>query len=172
MKCRSYSRSRHRDEGFTYLTALFVVAIFSGGLALVSEVWQTAVLRDREAELLFVGNQYRRAIERYYLKGSGQYPRNLSDLIKDSRQPTTERYLRQFYLDPITGNGEWGLVKAPDGGIMGVYSLSDAHPLRIAGFRLRDKAFEDTSKYSEWKFIYIPPQQSGPVLLFNPPVPR
>jgi type II secretory pathway pseudopilin PulG len=158
---RKRSRGRHSDKGFTYLTVLFIVAILTGGLALVSEVWHTASMREREAELLYIGNQYRKAIERYYLGGPKQYPRSLSDLLKDPRKPTTERYLRQLYPDPVTGNNEWGLVKGPDGGIQGVYSLSEKKPLKSENFRRRDAEFKGATKYSDWKFL-VTPAQSAP----------
>lgn len=147
---------RGRNRGLTYLTVLFVVAMLGGGLALVGELWHTAALREKEAELLFVGHQYRKAIERYYLNGPRQYPRALADLLKDARKPGAERYLRQLYSDPITGKAEWGLVKGPDGGIAGVHSLSEEHPLKSANFRVRDKEFEAAEKYSDWKFVHTP----------------
>lgn len=152
---------RLRHLGFTYLTIIFIVAIMGGGLALLGEVWHTAVQHEKEAELLFIGNQYRRAIERYYLAGPRVYPRSLDDLLKDPRRPTIERHLRKNFTDPITGKTEWGVIKAPDGGVMGVYSLSDQKPLKSANFRLRDKGFENVEKYSDWKFIYLAPQQAG-----------
>ena len=109
----------------------------SGGLALIGEVWHTSNAREKEAELLFIGNEYRRAIERYYLAGSGvrQYPKNLADLVKDPRQPGTVRHLRRLYPDPITGSEEWGLVKSADGGFAGVHSLSEAHAAEDRGLR-------------------------------------
>ena len=145
-----------RADGFAYLTILFIVAIMAGGLAVIGEVWQTSAVREREAELLFIGDQYRKAIERYYLAGPRQYPKNLTDLIKDPRQPATVRHLRRLYPDPITGKEEWGLVKSPDGGFAGVYSLSEEPPLKAAGFAVRDAAFEGKPKYSDWQFIYSP----------------
>lgn len=152
-----------RARGFTYLTVLFIVAILSTGLALIGEVWHTSRVREREAELLFVGNEYRDAIARYYLSGpQRQYPRNLADLLKDPRQPATVRHLRRLYADPITGSSQWGLVKAPDGGIAGVYSLSEESPLKVAGFRVRDAAFEAKGKYSDWQFIFAPPAAAKP----------
>lgn len=164
--------SGQRACGFTYLTVLFIVAILSGGLALVGEVWHTTARREKEAELLYVGHQYRKAIERYYLNGPRIYPRNLSDLLRDPRKPTPERYLRRLYPDPVTGKNEWGLVKAPDGGIMGVHSLSEDKPLKSANFRPRDKDFEEGTKYSDWKFVFVPIGSSAPTLRFNPPVAR
>ena len=150
---------RCRPQGFTYLTVLFIVAILIGGLALVGEVWETSAKREKEADLLFVGNQYRRAIERYVLAGKAQYPRTLEDLLQDARQPSTQRYLRKLYPDPMTGKSEWGFVKGPDGGIGGVYSLSEERPLKIAGFKLRDASLEGAQKYSDWKFSYTPAAQ-------------
>jgi type II secretory pathway pseudopilin PulG len=146
-----------RAWGFTYITILFVVALMSTGLALIGEIWHTSAAREKEAELLFVGNEYRKAIERYYLSGpQRQYPKHLSDLIKDPRQPATVRYLRRLYPDPITGKDEWGLVKSPDGGLAGVYSLSENAPLKVSGFAVRDEAFEGKTKYSDWQFGFAP----------------
>jgi hypothetical protein len=56
----------------------------------------------------------------------------------------------------MTGKSEWGLVKGPDGGIGGVYSLSEDKPLKIAGFKLRDASLEGAQKYSDWKFSFSP----------------
>src|SRR5437868_7329090 len=145
-----------RSRGFTYLTVLFIVALLGIGLALVGEVWDTAAKREKEAELLFIGNEYRKAITRYYLAGKNQYPRSLEDLQKDPRQPGTVRYLRRAYPDPFSGKAEWGIVKAPDGGIAGVHSLSDQKPLKIGNFRLRDAGFESAQTYADWKFVYTP----------------
>ena len=145
-----------RERGFTYLTVLFIVAVITAGLALVGEVWDTAAKREKEAQLLFVGHEFRKAITRYYLAGKNQYPRTLEDLLKDPRQPGTVRYLRRLYMDPVTGKAEWGIVKAPDGGIAGVHSLSEEKPLKSANFKQRDAGFESAQKYSDWKFIYTP----------------
>ena len=150
-----------RQRGFTYLTVLFIVAILMGGLALVGEVWETSAKREKEADLLFVGNQYRNAIQRYVLAGKAQYPQKLEDLLKDPRQPSIQRYLRKLYPDPITGKSEWGFVKGPDGGIGGVYSLSEDKPLKVAGFKLRDASLEGAQKYSDWKFAYSPAPAPG-----------
>lgn len=154
--------TRRRIRGFTYLAALFVVAIAGAGLALLGEVWQTAAMREKESELLYAGNQYRRAIELYYLSGPRQYPRTLEDLLKDPRSPAVRRHLRQLYPDPITGTSEWMLVKAPDGGVMGVHSRSEGQPLKIANFKLRDREFEGATKYLDWKFVYAPTLQTKP----------
>ena len=148
-----------RQLGFTYLTVMFIIAILLGGLAIVGETWETSARREKEAELLFIGNQYRRAIGLYYAATPGpvkRYPREIQDLIKDPRQPSTQRHLRKLYPDPMTGK-EWVVIKGADGGIQGVSSASEDTPLKIAGFRVRDASFEGAQKYSEWKFIHTPP---------------
>jgi type II secretory pathway pseudopilin PulG len=150
------------QKGFTYLTVLFVVAMMAGGLALAGEVWHTSAMREKEAELLHVGNEYRKAIERYYVSGPKQYPKNLADLVRDPRQPGVVRHLRRLYPDPVTGKEEWGLVKSNDGGIAGVHSLSEAAPLKTAGFAVRDAAFEGKTKYADWQFVYAPAQAAAP----------
>jgi type II secretory pathway pseudopilin PulG len=158
-----------------YLAVLFAVALIGIGLAVVGEVWNTTRLREREAELLFVGNQYRRAISAYYRQPAapGRFPARLEDLLKDPRTPQTARYLRQLYPDPITGNAEWGFIKGPDGGIAGVYSLSEKAPLKSANFRFRDAAFEGAKKYSDWQFVFSPLLAGAPFSAppAAPPVP-
>jgi type II secretory pathway pseudopilin PulG len=150
--------TRRGCRGFTYLTALFVVALMGAGYATIGEMWATTSMRDKEDELLYIGNQYRRAIERYYATGPRRYPRTLQDLLKDPRAPTIQRYIRQLYADPMTGSTEWGLVKAPDGGIMGVHSTSQEAPIKQATFKLRDAGFEAAKTYADWKFIFTPAQ--------------
>jgi hypothetical protein len=114
------------------------------------------VLREREAELLWIGNQYRIAIEGYYKNREMRYPRTLDDLLKDPREPSVRRYLRKRFVDPITRSDQWGLVKAADGGIMGVYSRSEEQPVKVAGFKDANKAFEGAATYADWKFVYAP----------------
>lgn len=148
-----------KQGGMTYLGVLLAVAILGTAQAATGIVWRTARQHENERELLFVGKQYRRAIERYYQQTPGpakQYPPSLEALLRDDRQPTMQRYLRRLYPDPITGRPQWGLVMAPQGGIAGVYSLSRETPLKQANFSEADKAFSGAAKYSDWIFIYQP----------------
>lgn len=145
-----------RSRGFSYLGVLIVVALVNAALAAAAEVWHTAQKREKEQELLFVGAQFRSALEQFYANTPGQgqrYPLSLDELLLDPRHPGIRRYLRQIYLDPMTGNAEWGLVTGPTGEIFGVYSRSEARPLKQGNFRLRDKGFEGKAKYSEWVFM-------------------
>lgn len=144
-----------RQCGFTYITVLFFLAVLGIGLAVTAISWQSAAQREREQELLFIGAQFQQAIALYYYRspeGANVYPQHLEDLLQDSRFPTVERYLRRMYRDPITGGRDWGLVVAPEGGIMGVYSLSQQKPMRTLGL----DAAEGAPTYQDWKFIVRP----------------
>lgn len=158
-----------RHAGFTYVGLLIAVAVLGVGLAATGQVWRTAAAREKERELLFVGNEYRRAIMNYYAgtpAGVVRFPRTLQDLVEDHRVPIMRRHLRRLYPDPITGGERWGIVPAPDGGIAGVFSLSEERPLKIAGFIGADMKFENAERYSDWKFVYTPPAD-----IRKPPIP-
>lgn len=151
-------RGGRRAGGFTYLFVLFLVALLGVGLAAAGEAWQSQRLRAAEAELLWTGDQYRRAINAYYRNAAGcgaernRYPRELASLVKDPRCPATVRHLRKLYPDPVT-DGEWELVRAPDGGIAGVRSPSTQRPFKVADFRVQDRDFENKKSYREWVFV-------------------
>jgi type II secretory pathway pseudopilin PulG len=144
-----------RNRGFTYIGVLLATAILTAGLGLAIEAWHTTLRRDREADLLHFGMQYQRAIMLYYEgspTGQPRYPRELADLLRDDRYPSARRYLRKLYPDPVTG-AEWGIMKAPDGGIMGVYSTSTARPFRQRG---------SAASHQDWKFVYQPAASHRP----------
>ena len=164
-------RKLTHSEGFTYLGVLFAVAIAGIVLAASGTLWSTMQQREKERELLFVGNEMRKAIGSYYERTPGtvkRYPQNFNDLLKDNRQLATVRHLRRLYNDPITSEPKWGIVRAADGGIMGVHSLSVKTPIKKGNFMQRDAAFENASTYGAWRFIYEPPQPT----LFRAPVPK
>ena len=144
--------------GFSYIGLMIFVAISGIALAGVGIVWSQDQQREREKELLFVGEQFRQAIGSYYESTPDaikQYPTQLEDLLQDKRQPNLKRHLRQIYNDPITSSSHWGL-EMQQSHIVGIYSLSDLKPIKKKGFPTLYEKFSDFSKYSDWKFIYIP----------------
>lgn len=152
-------RTPFAAAGFTYIALLIVIAVMGVFLAFAGEVWHLAVKREKEKELLFVGDQFRRAINQYARHaqtGSVRFPMALEDLLKDPRSPNTQRYLRKVYIDPITGSSTWGLLRGPSGEILGVYSLSEDEPLKKHNFSVADAGFEDRKKYAEWVFMGTP----------------
>ena len=148
-------RGARNGGGFTYLGLLIAIALLGIALSAVGVVWSTQIRRDKEVELLYAGHQIRQAIGRYRAVG-GQFPQALNDLLEDKRSPVPRRYLRQIYLDPMTGTADWQLILAPGGGIMGVASSSQGKPIKVAGFLPADAAFETAECYCDWKFAYAP----------------
>ena len=81
------------------LVAMSVMAVF---MTMALPVWSTAARREKEAELVFRGEQYARAIALYQRKFANALPPSLDVLVND-------RYLRKKYKDPIT-NGDFQLL--------------------------------------------------------------
>jgi type II secretory pathway pseudopilin PulG len=131
----SASRSicRGPQAGFTYVLVLFLVALVGLGLASVATVYTTLAKRERENQLLFVGQQFRDALESYAAQtpqGSVPFPKSLEELLRDPRYPVVKRHLRKLYVDPMTGTTDWGFERNAAGGIVGVFSTARGAPLR------------------------------------------
>jgi type II secretory pathway pseudopilin PulG len=163
------------ESGFTFVGLLVVVTILGIVLLSVGEVWSFAKKREKEQALLFVGGQFQQAIKLYYLHTPAAnklkpYPNTLDELLKDPRFPSTQRYLRKIYPDPITNSPDWGLLRNQYGGIVGVYSLSEEKPIKQANFKLVYDDFKGKTKYSDWVFKYAPAQnQVAPAQNALPP---
>ena len=149
------------QAGLILLALLLMLAL--GGLAslLGAEVWATTMQREREAQLLFVGDEYRRAIASYYQMSPTPVkvlPKTLDDLVEDDRFPNPVQHLRRLYPDPMTDSADWGLVMLGEG-IAGVHSLSAAPTLKRADFPNRYKDFEAAKTYDQWRIVFkaLPP---------------
>jgi len=104
---------KHAQKGVVYLWTLFAVTVAGVVLAGTGQVWQIKAQREKEQELLFIGDQFRKAIMSYYnspLTGIRQYPEKLEDLLEDKRGPVPIRHLRKIYIDPMTRDDDWGLI--------------------------------------------------------------
>ena len=148
---------RKRVLGFTFIGILIIVAISGIALSGVGIVWKQTIQREREKELLFIGDQYRAAIVSYYEStpgGAKQYPKKLEDLLLDNRFPVVKRHIRRLYDDPMTNNQPWGLIKQQDLSV-GVYSLSQQSTIKKTGFPTLYESFKEASTYDEWKFIAV-----------------
>jgi len=148
-----------QQRGYSYLIALFAVAVLLVVSLRALEHSKTAGRREREAELMFVGLAYQQAIKDYYQFSPGtskQYPPDLQALLLDNRATRTRRPLRRLYRDPMTGSAEWGLVKTPEGLVKGVYSLSTEQPIKTGGFPEALQALEGAKRYQDWKFVFEP----------------
>lgn len=139
---------------------MFAVAIAGLLLSVTSEVSSHSRQREKEKELLYVGDQFREAIALYYQRTPGavkRYPEKLEDLLEDKRYLSMQRYLRKIHTDPMTGKPQWGTIAAPGGGIMGVHSLSGQTPIKLSNFDARDGTLTGGQRYSDWRFLYEPP---------------
>lgn len=109
-----------------------------------------------EQDLLEIGAEFSEALRSYAAatpRGYPTAPPTLQDLLKDPRFPGTRRHLRKIFVDPVTGKDEWGIVYQGDKvGVLAVYSLSRAQPLKVANFDARFLNFENKEHLSEWKF--------------------
>jgi type II secretory pathway pseudopilin PulG len=135
-----------------------LLALALGGIALMAavDVWSLTRQRAAEEELLFVGDQYRKAIQRYYMSAPAgtrrTLPATLEDLLEDDRSLVPVHHLRRLYPDPITGSTEWGALRIGDR-IAGVYSLSEREPIKKARFASGYQQFTDKTTYREWVFV-------------------
>ena len=151
-------------RGFTYIGLLAVLVLIGLMLAAAGDVAATAAQREREAQLLWVGHEYRVAIGRYWNQRRA-YPQMLEDLLGSAPDtPVPVRYLRRLYPDPMTNAVDWALVPAPSGGIMGVASSSKRAPRKTGHFDQADLDFDKATSYNDWQFTFtaavLPPVQA------------
>ena len=78
------------------LVAMGVMAIV---LSTTLPVFSTMARREREAELIFRGQQYARAVALFQRKYGNALPPNIDALLNNG----SDRFLRKQYKDPITG---------------------------------------------------------------------
>lgn len=153
---RGEQARRARAAGFTYVGLLTLIVLIGLLLAAAGEVASTTARREREAQLLWVGHEYRDAIGRYW-GHKRVYPQALQELVGAAPDASVQvRYLRRLYPDPMTDALDWVLVPAPNGGIMGVASSSKRVPLKTGQFDEADKDFADATAYSDWQFNFLP----------------
>jgi type II secretory pathway pseudopilin PulG len=144
------------QRGFTYLGLVILLTII--GLVGAAALKVDALLRRAQAEqeLLEVGAAFGEALRSYAQAtppGQPTQPPDLQALLRDPRAPGVRRHLRKVFVDPVTGKAEWGIVYAGDRkGVLAVYSLSSAAPLKIANFDSRFQGFENKQHLSDWKF--------------------
>src|SRR5690242_805572 len=84
---------RKQESGFTYIWLMFTVAAMGLTLAAAGQFWRTEAQREKEKELIFAGDQLRRAIGSYYESSPGakRFPPSLEKLLLDDRFPFVKR---------------------------------------------------------------------------------
>src|SRR6185437_3754790 len=98
--CRRSSNTA--EQGYLLLGLLFIAALLLIALAMAAPEIGKQIQREKEAETIHRGEQYKRAIKLYYRK-FGSYPSS----IKQLKETNKIRFLRQDYVDPMTGKKDW-----------------------------------------------------------------
>jgi type II secretory pathway pseudopilin PulG len=173
-------RGQHRESGYAMAALLVAMSVMAVLASAAMPVWKHMSQREKEAELVFRGQQYARAIGLFQRKmGPGVNPPTIDVLVE-------QRFLRKKYKDPITdedfepvvasataaaapgtlpggtpaGRGQTppssastpsGAGRGGFGGVVGVMSKSKAASIRI---------YNGRTHYNEWQFVYIPQVQS------------
>ena len=109
------------ERGYAMAALLVSLAVMMVLMSVAMPVWKTQAQREKEAELIFRGEQIARGINLYMRKmGGASYPPSLDVLVQN-------RFIRKKYKDPMTENdtslpmnqrGEWDIINAA-GGVLG-----------------------------------------------------
>jgi len=139
-------------NGFTLAGLLVAISIMMILWSLALPSWKAMNQREKELELIWRGQQYVKAIGRYYYK-FGTYPPNL-DILVD------KKFLRKKYPDPLGPDGEWetlhqittqkqkdGTVSTNVGPVIGVLSQSTAQSIVW---------YNNMRHHNEWRFVFYP----------------
>jgi type II secretory pathway pseudopilin PulG len=87
------------ERGYAMAALLVSLSVLAIMASVALPVWRTAAQREREAELIFRGEQYAHAIE-LYSRRNGGYPPSLEVLEKG-------RFIRKLYKDPVAGDANF-----------------------------------------------------------------
>ncbi len=153
---------RGTETGFSYLMVMMVVTVMGLLMTVAAKQWKTMVQRELEADLLVKGMEIQAALALYSAAAKAGrvmpgevYPHTLAELTRPPKP-----LLRKVYLDPV-GHGEWELVRAPTGGIMGVRSKSKLKPIKQNNFPLAVRHFQGKPTHYDWVFQHPNPSQGG-----------
>jgi type II secretory pathway pseudopilin PulG len=152
-----------RESGYSMAALLVTLAVMSVLMSVAMPVWRHQARREKEAELIFRGEQYARAVALYRSKpgNNNAFPPSIDVLVQG-------KYLRKKYKDPMTKDGEFqpnfvaaqtqpqpgqpqpGQPQPPQsgqqgGGIMGVRSKSQETSIR---------SYRGQTRYDQWAFNF------------------
>jgi type II secretory pathway pseudopilin PulG len=82
---------------------LVTLAVMAVLMAVALPPWRHMMQREREAELVFRGEQYARAIGLFQRKFAGAFPPSIDVLVQ-------QKFLRKKYKDPMVPDGEFQVL--------------------------------------------------------------
>src|SRR5436853_4043041 len=103
-----------RDAGFSMAALIFFATASSILAAAAVPAYQMQAKREVEEELIFRGEEYTRAIQKYQRR-FGVYPTSVDQLVSTNGL----RFLRRAYKDPMNGKDFRLISINPDGSIQG-----------------------------------------------------
>jgi type II secretory pathway pseudopilin PulG len=130
---KSTEPKRCGERGYMLLYLMFLVAVLAISLVTIVPTIKFVMKRDAEQEMVHRGEQYRRAVRRYYRK-MGSYPATL-DVLENTNDM---RFLRKRYKDPMNHNQDFKVLTQIDlmkamgtslsgnGGIAGAQTLGQS----------------------------------------------
>jgi type II secretory pathway pseudopilin PulG len=96
------------EAGYAMAALLVGISVMAVLMSMALPVWTTFNKREREAELIWRGQQYARAIGLFQRKYANTYPPNVDILVE-------QKFLRKKYKDPITSE-DFLMIPAAGGG--------------------------------------------------------
>ncbi|MDB5813870.1 MAG: hypothetical protein JWN23_987 [Rhodocyclales bacterium] len=164
MLIRDHQPKGRYAQGFAYLFLLFAMVVIGLLLAAFGQNWSTTTQREREAELLFIGQQFSAALTSYRKQtpaGRPDKPATLQELVEDDRFPFPVRHLRQIFRDPMTGKRDWD-VQLANGRIVSIRSRSEKRALRhtLPVYISISADTKESPTYHDWQFV-APQDQPG-----------
>ncbi len=165
------------SAGYAMAALLVGLGVMAVLMTAAMPAWRHAARREAEAELVFRGEQYARAVVLSQRKFAGAFPPSLELLLE-------QRYLRKAYRDPMVEDGEFQLLyqttaaaspggaAAPGQGLFGgggtpqVFQPTGSSSPGVAdaqggiiGVSSRSeeqsiRLYNGRSKYNEWQFVY------------------
>jgi type II secretory pathway pseudopilin PulG len=172
-------RGQLDQRGYAMAALLVMLAVMSILMTALLPAWRFQAKREKELELIFRGEQYVKAIERYERKmGPGMRPPSIDVLVQ-------QRFLRKKYKDPMTEDGEFQPIyigannptsPTPGGrgqrGLPGPTQPTPGQPSVGSGFsggqpgmggilgvvskskESSIRTYKGGTRYNEWRFIF------------------
>lgn len=101
------------ERGFALLLVFLMASVIA--LFLYRQAPRAAfeAQRDKEELLIERGEQYKLAVQRYFVKYR-KFPQD----VKELENTNSLRFLRRRYIDPLTGKDEWRLIHVNAAGVL------------------------------------------------------